>query len=73
MCKMQEDDNLLNHVNKIKGLVNQLTCLEVSMKDKDIVMILFKNLPTLYKYFTTVMKKTLIVMNFSQVCHQFSH
>jgi hypothetical protein len=28
-CKMDEGDDLLDHVNKVKALADQLTCLEV--------------------------------------------
>jgi gluconate kinase len=47
---MQEDDDLVDHVNKVKALTNQLVCLEVPERDEDIVMILLKNLPTSYKF-----------------------
>jgi hypothetical protein len=29
MCKIQEGDNVLDHVNKVKALADQLACLEV--------------------------------------------
>ena len=33
--KMDEGADILDHINKIKSLANQLTCLEVPMKDED--------------------------------------
>lgn len=46
MYKMQEGDNLLDHINKIKLLVDQLVCLKISMQIEDIIMTLFESLLT---------------------------
>lgn len=51
---MQEDDNLLDNVNKVKALVDQLACLKISMRDKDIVITLFENLSMSYEYLITL-------------------
>jgi len=47
---MQEDDNLMKHINTIKALTNQLVCLRVPMTNEDIVIILLESLPTSYEY-----------------------
>ena len=39
-CKMDEGDNLLDHVNKVKTLADQLACLEGPLRAEDIVMTL---------------------------------
>ena len=54
--KMQKCDDLLDHVNKFKAFANQLVCLEISVRDEDIVKTLFKSMSTSYKYLTTALK-----------------
>ena len=49
-CKMQEDDDLLDHVRKVKALADQLVCLEVPVKDEDIIMTLFESLSASYEF-----------------------
>lgn len=44
MCKMDKGDDLLDHINKIKALANQLACLQVLMKNEDVIMNLLKSL-----------------------------
>ena len=71
MCKMQEDDVLLNRVNKVKTLANQLICLEVPVKNKYIDMILHKNLSMSYEYLITVMETMMmkkLMMNYVTIC-----
>ena len=51
--KMQEADDMLDHINKVKSLVDQLTCLEVAIKDEDVVMTLLDSLPTSYEHLIT--------------------
>jgi hypothetical protein len=41
-CKMQEGEDLLDHINKVKALMDQLACLEVLVRDEDVVMTLLK-------------------------------
>ena len=53
---MQEGDNLLDYVNKVKAFADQLVCLEVPVRDKDIVMTLFKSLPMSFEYLITIME-----------------
>lgn len=54
--KMQETDNLLDHVNKVKMFTDQLACLEVPVKNKNIVMTLLKSLSASHDYLITVME-----------------
>ena len=35
-CKMQENDDLLDHVNKVKAFANELACLEVYVQKENI-------------------------------------
>lgn len=56
-CKRPKVNDLLGHVNKIKVLKNQLTYLEVSVKNKDIVIILPKSFPASYEYLITALEK----------------
>jgi hypothetical protein len=44
-CKMQEGEDLLDHINKVKALADQLACLEVPVTDEDVVMTLLESLP----------------------------
>ena len=52
---MNEGDDLLDHVNKVKALADQLACLEVPVREEDIVMTLFESLPALYKFLITAL------------------
>lgn len=55
-CKMQEGENLLNHVNKVQALMDQLVYLQIPMKDENITMTLFVILPVSYEYLITIIK-----------------
>lgn len=55
MFKMQEDDDLLDHVNMNKVLADQLVCLKKPVRHEDIIMTLLKSLLALYEYLLTVM------------------
>ena len=46
---MQEGDNLLDHITKGKAPADQLACLNVPVRDKDIVITLLECLLALYK------------------------
>jgi hypothetical protein len=39
---MQEGEDLLDHINKVKALADQLACLEVPVRDEDVVMTLLE-------------------------------
>ena len=56
MYKMQKNDNLLDHTNKVKTFSDQLVCLEVFVKDKDIIITLLKILLALYEYLITALE-----------------
>ena len=55
-CKMDEGDDLLDHVNKVKALADQLACLEVPVREEDIVMTLLESLPTSYEFLITALE-----------------
>jgi hypothetical protein len=59
-CKIQEDTDLLDHINKVNVLANQLACTEVLVKDEDILLTLLDSLPTSYKYLITALKMILM-------------
>lgn len=48
---MQEVDNMLDHTNKVKSLVDELMCLEVPIKEEDVAMTLLKSLLPSYAHF----------------------
>jgi len=43
---MQEVDDMLAYINKIKALADQLSCMEVPLQDKDVEMMLLESLPS---------------------------
>lgn len=47
---------MFDYVNKVKYLVNQLTCLEMPVKKKNVVVTLLKNLPPLFAYLITTLE-----------------
>ena len=48
--KIEEDDDMLAHINKVKALANQLDGVDVAIKGGNIVMTLFESLPSPYEY-----------------------
>lgn len=56
MCKIQEDNDLLNHVNNVRILANQFGFLNVHVGYKDNVKTMLKSLTTLHKYLITIME-----------------
>ncbi len=46
----------LDHINKVKALADQLACLEVPVKDEDVVMTLLESLPPSYEYLITALE-----------------
>ena len=46
---------MFDHINKVKSLANQLTCLEVPMKEEHVVMTLFNSLPSLFDHLITTL------------------
>lgn len=57
---MQEDNSLLDCVNKIKELTLQLAYLGISVREENIVMTLLENFPTSYKYLITTLEMMLM-------------
>jgi hypothetical protein len=55
-CKMEEGDDLLDHVNKVKALADQLAYLEVPVREEDIVMTLLESLPASYEFLITALE-----------------
>ena len=53
---MQDDDDLLDHVNKVKTLAYQLACLEVFVQEENIIMNLLEKFSALYKYSITALE-----------------
>ena len=59
IIKMDKGSDILDHINpinKVKSIADQLTCLQVPMKEEDVVMTLFVNLPPLFNHFITVLE-----------------
>src|SRR5579875_408018 len=54
--KMEEGADLLEHINNIKALADQLACLEVPMRDDDIVMTLLDSLPPSFEHLITALE-----------------
>src|ERR1700737_2951057 len=54
--KMNESDDIPTHINKVKSLADQLTCLEVPMKDEDVVMTLLDSLPPSFEHLITALE-----------------
>jgi hypothetical protein len=47
---------MFDHINKVKALAYQLFCLEVGVKDENVVMTLFESFPPSYEYLITTLK-----------------
>lgn len=54
--KMNEGDDILDHINKVKPLTDQLTCLNVPMKEEDVVTILHDSLPPSFDHLITALE-----------------
>ena len=55
-CKMEEHDDLLDHINKVKTLADEIMCLEVPVREQNIGMTLLESLPASYEYLITVLE-----------------
>ena len=55
MCKMQEGDYLVDHINKIKVFANWFLCLDEILKNEDIVWIFLDNLSPSSEYFIIIL------------------
>lgn len=54
--KMEENDDMLAHINKVKALADQLNGADVNITDGDIVMTLLESLPPSYEYLIVAME-----------------
>ena len=64
-------DDILEHINKVKSLADQLTCLEMPMKDDDVVMTLLDSLPPSFEHLITALEtrpRKELTLNFITVC-----
>ena len=53
---MDEGANILDHIYKVKSLADQLTCLEMLMKDEDVIITLLDSLPPLFDHLITALE-----------------
>lgn len=63
---MQEREDLLYHISKVKALAKQLVCLEVPLKD-EVVTILFTSLPSSFDNLITILE----VMHVKELTMEF--
>ena len=54
---MQEEDDLLDHINKVKALADELACLEAPVTEGDVVMTLLESLPPSYEFLITALER----------------
>ena len=54
--KMEEGTDILEHINKVKSLVDQLLVLEVPLRGEDVVMTLLDSLPPSFDYVITALE-----------------
>ena len=69
--KMDEGDDILDHINKLEYLANQRTCLEVIMKEEDVIMALLESLPPLFYHLITALETRLmkeLTLDFITAC-----
>ncbi len=57
----------MDYINNVNALVNQLTCLEVLVRNEDVVMTLFKSLLPSYDYLIT----TIEALNLNNLTMEF--
>ena len=68
---MDEDDDMLDHINKVKSLAGQLTYLEVLVKEEDVVMTLLENLCHSFDHLITALEMRLmkeLMLDFITTC-----
>lgn len=57
---MQKCGDLLDHINKVIALADQLDCLEVLARNKDVAMTLFESLSPSYEHLITALETMLL-------------
>lgn len=55
-CKIQEDDDLLDHINKMKALMDRLAYLEIHVRNKNIVLTLLESMSHFYEHLITILE-----------------
>jgi len=53
---MQERDDMLVHINMVKGLADQLRSIEVNIMDEDVYMVLLMSLPPSFDNLVTILE-----------------
>ena len=61
MCKIQEGDELLDHIKKVKTLVDRPACLEIPMRNEYVVMTLFKRLSHSFEHLIMALETMLMM------------
>lgn len=72
---MQEEDNLLNRMNKVKALADELACLEERMKNEDVVMILLQSLSPSHEHLIITLETILmkeLIMEYVLACLMYN-
>lgn len=54
--KMHEGDDLLTHINQVKALADQLACLDVPVREEDVVMTLLESIPPSFENLITALE-----------------
>ena len=50
---MAASDSIINHVQKLQKLKTKLSMIDINIKDKEFITILFNSLPDEYQHFVT--------------------
>ena len=58
IIKMEEDDDMLAHINKVKALADELNGADVAINNGDIVVTLLESLPSSYEYLMIAMERS---------------
>ena len=71
ICKIQENNDLVDHINKIKAIVDQLVYLKILTWEENIIMTLLESLPMSYEFLiialdTMSMKE--LMMGYMTIC-----
>ena len=57
---MDEGNDILDDINKVKSLADQFTCLELPMKEDDVIMTLLDCLPPWFDHLVIVLEMFLM-------------
>ena len=53
---MEEGYDLLDYINKVKAFADQFLCLEVSVRNENVIMTLLESVPPSYEYLIIVLE-----------------